>query len=104
MKHLHGAVALVNVAYGPWETKAWWHAMVGQANNLAKGLGPDDAWLLRVGHQITADKGFDGCPWSSFPRCEGGFPPGRAFSFQRRYDPRRSDRALEVDVAPQGVV
>ena len=73
MKHFYGAVALVNVAYGPWETKAWWHAMVGQANNLAKGLGPDDAWLLRVWPQIVADRGLTDVPGAASRAARAAF-------------------------------
>ena len=53
------SLLIFNVAHGPWESSAWFHAMVETAGNLSQCLEADSPVVLRLWPRILQDRGLD---------------------------------------------
>ena len=57
MPIFYAAIVMLNIAYGPWESAAWYHQLVQMAMDLGVACGPDDPHLLKLWPRILMDKG-----------------------------------------------
>ena len=53
------ALMVFNIAYGPWQSAAWFYSISQQGEDLSDLLMPDDPILLRYWPRILRDRGLE---------------------------------------------
>ena len=56
MPIFYAAIVMLNIAYGPWESAAWYHLLLNMAMELVSATVPDDPHLLKLWPRILMDK------------------------------------------------